>query len=146
MTQRRSIRASQALVDTSAFFALIDTGEHQHGDAVAIATGLASARWDLFTTNFVLAETHALFLSRRGRDAAQAVLQTIERSSAAVIRVSAADERRARDLITQYDDKDFALFDATSFAVMERLGIAAAFAFDRHFAQYGLWVLKAADF
>jgi predicted nucleic acid-binding protein len=31
--------------------------------------------------------------------------------------------------------------DAVSFAVMERLGISAAFTFDAHFAQYGWSVL-----
>jgi predicted nucleic acid-binding protein len=46
-------------------------------------------------------------------------------------------------IIYQYDDKDFSLTDATSFAVMERLRVPAAFTFDRHFAQYGFTVLTA---
>jgi predicted nucleic acid-binding protein len=33
------------------------------------------------------------------------------------------------------------LTDAISFAVMERPGIGHAFAFDRHFAQYGVALL-----
>ncbi len=43
----------------------------------------------------------------------------------------------------QYDDKDFSLTDATSFAVMERIRVPYAFTFDRHFAQYGFTVLTA---
>jgi predicted nucleic acid-binding protein len=58
--------------------------------------------------------------------------------------VSAADERKARDLIARYDDKAFSLTDATSFAVMERLGIDHAFTFDRNFMQYGLATLAPA--
>lgn len=60
---------------------------------------------------------------------------------ASAVHVSAADERRARSIIAQYDDKDFSLVDATSFAVMERLHIPTAFALDRNFTQYGFRVL-----
>ena len=58
-----------------------------------------------------------------------------------MIRSRASDEERAREIIYQYDDKDFSMTDAISFAVMERLRIARAFTFDRHFAQYGFTVL-----
>jgi predicted nucleic acid-binding protein len=43
------------------------------------------------------------------------------------------------------DDKDFTLTDATSFAVMERLGITYAFTFDHPFTQYGFIALTAAQ-
>lgn len=33
-------------------------------------------------------------------------------------------------------DQDFSFTDCTSFALMERLGVAEAFAFDRHFLVY----------
>ena len=95
-----------------------------------------------FTTNFVVAETHALVLARTGRAVAARLLQELDRSpDTTIVRVGVEDETRAREILAQYDDKDTSLTDATSFAVMERLGIAAVFAFDRHFAQYGFTLL-----
>ena len=61
----------------------------------------------------------------------------------AIVRVTAADERKAREIIAQYDDKDFSLTDAVSFAIAERLGISYAISFDHHFGQYGLILLNA---
>ena len=49
----------------------------------------------------------------------------------------------ARTILRQYSDKGFSLLDATSFAVMERLGIDTALSFDKHFAQYRWTVLGA---
>jgi predicted nucleic acid-binding protein len=37
----------------------------------------------------------------------------------------------------QYHDKDWSFTDCTSKVVIERLGIAVAFAFDSHFEQFG---------
>ncbi len=119
------------------YFATIDAGERHHATARAIAARLSAERWRLFTTNFVLAETHALFSTRVNRAVALRVLTEIDNSPTTIVRINAADERRARAILSQYQDKDFSLTDATSFAVMERLGINWAFAFDRNFAQYG---------
>jgi predicted nucleic acid-binding protein len=41
------------------------------------------------------------------------------------------------EFIFTYTDKSFSYTDATTFAVMERLGINEALAFDQHFPQYG---------
>ena len=42
-------------------------------------------------------------------------------------------------------DKTFSYTDACSVAVMERLGLKTAFAFDPHFRQYGFHVLGMAS-
>jgi predicted nucleic acid-binding protein len=99
------------------------------------------ASW--FTSSYVVAETHALFLARLGIRQALAFLDRLGRSGVDVVRVTAEDDERAIAILRQYDDKDFSLTDATSFAIMERLGIRHAFTFDRHFAQYGLETLSA---
>ena len=111
---------------------------------MAMARSLATNRTHFFTTNVMATETHGLVLARAGRDAALHALQRIYAAGESLIRVSEAEERRAMAILVQYDDKDFSFADATSFAVMERLGITAAVAFDRHFAQYGWQVLGAA--
>ena len=135
-------RSRRVFVDSGAFFALSDPKDANHGAARAIAGRLATEGWHSYTTSFVVAETHALVLGRRGRVAAARVLAELDAGSArAVIRAEEGDERRAREIIRRYGDKDFSLTDAISFAVMERLGIDHAFAFDRHFAQYGVALL-----
>jgi predicted nucleic acid-binding protein len=58
-----------------------------------------------------------------------------------VVRVDERDEFRARQILQHHRDKDYSLTDATTFAIMERLGIVEAFSFDRHFRQYGFLVI-----
>jgi len=55
-----------------------------------------------------------------------------------VVRVSEDDEKKAWEIILRFEDKALSYVDATSFAVMEKMGIKESFAFDRHFEQYGL--------
>jgi predicted nucleic acid-binding protein len=141
MSSPRSASRHFAFVDTAAYYALGVVHDGRHTDARAIGQQLVAERWQLVTTNFILAETHALYLNRVGRHEALRALEAVERSNTTIIRVTAADERRARTIIVQYHDKDFTLTDATSFAIMERLGISHAFTFDRNFMQYGFTVL-----
>lgn len=87
------------------------------------------------TTNFVVAETHTTVLARAGSDTTLLILDHIERAVEFIERITADDELRARVILEQYSD-------ATSFVVMERLGLTEAFTFDRHFAQFGFALLQ----
>ena len=58
-----------------------------------------------------------------------------------LIRIDEEDEAAARSIIERYSDKDFSLVDATSFVIMDALGIRTAFAFDINFRQYGFTTL-----
>ena len=137
------VRLRRVFLDTSAYFALTDFQDTNHAKAKALAARFAQERWRLFTTNLILAETHALLLSRLGREIALKVLREIDRSATTIVRTTLADELKAREILEKYHDKDFSLCDAITFAVMERLGISSAFAFDQHFAQYGFTKLFA---
>jgi predicted nucleic acid-binding protein len=144
MTQSRLRR--NVLVDSSAHLGLLDTRERVHAEAVVIQRQLIAEHWRVFTTNLLIAETHALILNRLNRRIAVRFLTEMDRAvlgdEITVIRIELEDEARAREIIYQYEDKDFTLTDATSFAVMEREGIRWAFTFDRDFVQYGLDVLR----
>lgn len=143
MRDRPASQAMRLLIDSSAYFALLDRDDANHSQALAIRDRLNAGGWRLFTTSFVLAETHALLLNRLSQHIATEFLRGMERSTTTLVWVRSADVQRAKAIIYQYDDKDFSLTDTTSFAVMERLRIPCAFTFDRHFAQYGLAVLTA---
>lgn len=141
MNARSSPALRRVLMDSSAYYALTTDRDPNHAAAYSILTRFARESPRLFTTNLIVAETHALLLARLGHATAVRFLTELDRSSTVLIRVSAKDEQRARAIIYQYDDEDFSLTEATSFAVMERLHIAHAFAFDHHFTQFGVTIL-----
>jgi predicted nucleic acid-binding protein len=125
-------------VDTSAFYALLDADDPHHGKSIGIFTQLGRSGTRLVTSNHVLFETYSLILSRLGRWMAQSWL---EKLNMPVERTTPEDERRAIQIVQQYRDKDFSLVDASSFALMKRLRLRQAVAFDRHFRQYGEFVV-----
>jgi predicted nucleic acid-binding protein len=133
----------RVFVDTSAWIAIAAPNDDHHADAVAILNALKAQRIQLYTTNFVVAETHAFIMHDIGPDAGRTYLRGLERKgSTVVVRAEPDDEEMAKAIIYRYTDKEFSLTDAISFAVMERLRIIYAFAFDKHFAQYGWKVLE----
>ena len=99
---------------------------------------LTEEQHPLITSNLVVAETHALALSRAGREIA---LHFVEAVTAHVVYDIATDRDYVMRILNRYQDKAFSYTDAFSFAIMDRLGISVAFAFDDDFRQYGLDVI-----
>ena len=132
---------NRVCVDTGGFYASLNRRDAYHREAARLFRRAQREHWFLCTTNFVLAESHALILARMGRDQAWNFLQATITGRTNVIRAEEADERQARAIIEQYQDKEFSYCDAVSFAVMERLDIREAIAFDDHFRQYGQFTI-----
>ena len=130
--------ARKALVDTSAYYAMADRGDSFHQRSLEAAKRLAVDHWRMFSTNLILAETHALLLNRAGRQIALRTLRNIRSGAVTIIRVSASDEEEAWDILENYQDKDFSFTDAASFVVMRRFNISHAFTFEHNFTQYGI--------
>jgi predicted nucleic acid-binding protein len=135
-----SVVAGPIFVDTSAYFAATNRRDASHELVSALMRRIVERRHVLITTNFILAALHALLLTRVDRRVAANVLHEVDSSDLTTVeRVTAEDERRAREIVFGYADKDFSLTDAISLAVMERLSIRQAFTLDRNFAQCG-WI------
>ena len=100
------------------------------------STGCAeiAKRW----SDYVLDELLTLLKLREShRVAAAAGEALLQQRVAQVERVTDRDFLQAWDVFRQYHDKAWSFTDCTSKVVIERLGIAQAFAFDRHFEEFG---------
>ena len=129
---------SYIFVDTSAWYALLDTSDANHHAAVKFKDSLAHP---LMTSNYVVGEVITLVRNRPGYKAAVETGQKLWEYIADLIRVMPRDERKAWEIFVQYRDKNFSFTDCTSFALMERMGITEVFAFDEHFKQYGSFIV-----
>lgn len=123
-------------VDTSAWFAAFVPSDPNHQEADAFLSSVAPI--SLITTDYVLDETLTLFKARgearRGRELGQRILDqefcTLEWVEPDVV-------LRGWAVFDSFHDKDWSFTDCVSRAVIERLKIAEAFAFDQHFRQFG---------
>lgn len=88
------------------------------------------------TTDHVLLETWLLLRGRIGRSAADAFWGGLRSGVARVECVGDADLEAAWTIGREFPDQDFSITDRTSFAVMMRLGLSRAAAFDDDFAVF----------
>jgi hypothetical protein len=122
-------------VDTGGWYALVDRNDPNHLAAVRFMTENTRP---LVTTSYVLDEILTLVKSRLGYKQAAHVGDSIRVSRFCTLsHVTSDDENEAWITFKQYDDKAWSFTDCTSLVIMQRLGIATAFAFDEHFAQMG---------
>ena len=122
-------------VDTGGWFAYFVQRDPDHAAAVA---WMKENRQTLITTDYVLDELMTLLMLREShRLAAAAGDVLLTRQVARLERISTDDFVRAWEIFRKYDDKKWSFTDCTSKVVIDRLGISEAFAFDRHFEQFG---------
>ena len=96
----------------------------------------------MVTTNYVADEIITLAKNRLGNKIAVEIGQNLwNEEVATLIHVTSSDEKKAWKIFVRHQDKGFSFTDCTSFAVMERLGIIEAFAFDEHFRQYNDFII-----
>lgn len=120
-------------VDTSAFYATLDRSDRHNARAEEI---LAAESEPLVSTDHVLVETWRLANVRLGRDVAERFWGALRSGAATIENVQPGDLDAAWRIGKDFPDQDFSIFDRTSFAVMERLGIARVATFDDHFSIY----------
>lgn len=129
----------KVLVDSGAVFALLCRNDANHSAARAALRQMQKRRALPLLTNYIVAEAHALLNARLGPDAAR---MWVRNNIWPVERAGEEDEKRAREILLTGRGGDCTLTDAVSFAMMERLGIDAAFTFDENYARCGYRVLS----
>lgn len=130
-------------VDTSAFFAIENERDRHHTEAINARDELMARGEHLVTSDYVLDEVYTLIRMRVGHRDAVDFGESIRGSRFFRIEpVTTTDFEAAWRLFRRYDDKPFSFTDCTSFALMERLKISAAFAFDRNFQEFGRFDVK----
>lgn len=127
----------RVFVDSGAFIALADASDNLHERAKSVAAGLAAGT-QLFTSDLVLAETFSNLRYHLGREPALLFSRSIlsGQSGVELIAPTKDDLLASQRILEKYQDQKFSLVDAASFVLMQRLGIRAAFSFDRHFRVY----------
>jgi uncharacterized protein len=124
------------LVDTSAFYALLDGDDACHARALERWEREPPGEGSLVTTNYIVLETMTLLKARLGMDA----VRTFHDAILPLLRLEWIDEgvhARSVSAFLAADRKGPSLVDFSSFEIMRRLGIRSAFTFDRHYRQHG---------
>ena len=125
-------------VDTGGWYALVDRSCVEHELAARFAEANQKV---LVTTDYVVAESLTLLrVRKRHQEAIWLGEQLFSEHQAKLLWVTQEDVRKAW-ILFQYRDKNWSFVDCVSFAVIQRLGIREAFAFDDHFRQFGTLVI-----
>ena len=124
------------LADTGALLALTLRRDQHHARAAAFARQHPEARFVL--TDLVLTETVTLLRARAGAQfAARAGRSLLAGRRYEVLFVDPPLVSSGLARLEQFADTTLSLTDCVSFEVMDRLGLTAAFAFDRDFRDCG---------
>lgn len=126
-------------IDTGAFFATKCSSDKNHQIAFSYYNSICeSGKFNLATTNLVIFETVTLSKGKIGIDFAIEFGKYLRNSEfIKIIKITEEIENKSWDIFDRYNDKEYSFTDCASFAVMKELNIRKAFAFDRHFEQFG---------
>lgn len=128
-------------VDTSFWVAARLRRDEHHEHALVLLRRLADE--GLVTSNHVRGETWTFLRRRDGHRSAVAFLDMLERTPRVrVITVTDDQELQARRWLRRHGEREYSFVDATSFVLMESLGLRQALAFDGDFAAAGFVELR----
>ena len=122
--------------DTSALYAVLDADDSKHTKAKQFWDKVIKSDDNLLCHNYILVETSALVLQRLGMEA----IRIFEQDIFPILRnigVTKEIHSAAVSAHLMAGKRTLSLVDCVSFEVMRRTGVRKAFAFDRHFRDYG---------
>ena len=133
--------ASEVLLDTSGFFALMDARDPAHVKAKGWL-GSHRSRARSVTTEWIVGETCTLLVARKHPHLVARFLDYLEQSTALL--VVNPDEgllSSAKQLIRRQAEQGYSFVDCLSFCVMKERSISQALTADEHFRKAGFSAL-----
>jgi len=127
-------------VDTSAYYAMGNRSDPHHAAAAALHATLTAQQCELVTVSYVVLETAALVQARRGLGPLPKLRWAIE-SGSTIIWVDASLHAAAWDELERIGRRQVSLVDCALAVAALREGITDVFAYDPHFAEWGLNVI-----
>lgn len=131
---------SDVFVDTSGWARYLNRLDPLHAEASQALLRVLQRGSGLVTSNYVLSELIPL-MTVRARISRLEVLDAVDRiRELAFLTIEYIEQSRdnsAWELLRRYSDKDWSLVDASSFVVMQSLGLTEALTTDHHFEQAG---------
>jgi len=130
-------------IDTGFLKALVDSEDNFHGQAKKIWVKLQEDKVVLITSNFIIDETLTVIRVKCGLQKALDFRDLLAENSQIlkIMRVTVDDQAKAWQWFVKNWSK-LSFTDCVSFAVMKRLGLRRAAAFDEHFQRAGFKVEK----
>jgi uncharacterized protein len=130
-----------AFVDASFWIAEAVTRDSRHADAAALSDRTRGV--PVVTSNLVVGEVWTLLQRRLGHFHAVRWLDRVRGEvQVRIERIDAEIEAEAWAWLRQHDERPYSFVDATSFALMRKLRITEALAFDGDFAAAGFVELR----
>ena len=136
------------LVDTSGWISLFDESDKYHVDASEKWHTLRKEPLHLITSDYVFDETITHLMYRCGRQVALRFGRwALSTDYLTLLFVEPDTWLSAWEMIQEYNDKEWAFTDCTSFVLMQQRSLWTAFTFDHHFEQAGFqrWPSVALD-
>ena len=127
-------------IDTSAFFAILDSGDKFHKESKDTFLRLIGDKEIFHSSNYIIIETMVLVQNRLGLDALRAFQDDI----VPIINIHWVDERIhdiAVSSLLVARRKNISFIDYTSFELMRLLGLKKVFTFDKHFEEQSFKLL-----
>ncbi|HVM47889.1 MAG TPA: PIN domain-containing protein [Candidatus Acidoferrum sp.] len=129
--------ASEVLLDTSGFFALMDTSDPAHASAMRWADS-QRGRTRPVTTEWIVGETCTLLVARKRPHLVARFLDYLEQSTALlVVNPDEALLALAKQFIRRQAAQGYSFVDCLSFCVMNERRISSALTTDKHFRKAG---------
>lgn len=129
-------------LDTAYVYALVNTRDEWHHEALSWQKKLERERRGIITTELILVEIADGLAAIRFRTQAAQVIAALQSSPfVEVVAVSSESLNLALELYSQRGDKEWGLTDCVSFLVMRERGLLESLTVDTHFQQAGFRAL-----